>query len=413
MTWWMSFNRILTSKRLTYAWVTGAALWFGWLLSCLLGPGNMDLAGHVVGTDYITIYASGVALRHGQSANLYNFEYQNQLEQSIAGPELTTFNAFVTPPFLAWLFVPFAVLPYIWSFVAWSLLSALLLWASLKLLSTKQPIKVLLFSLSWFPVFAAISFGENSLLSLFLLCLSYWLWRKEKHLLAGLACSMLLYKPQLVLGLGLLWLLEWRSSWKSLLGMSLGGVTLAGLSFLLMPEASLAYLNLARSVLPRLMYVDQFPLWHLHSLRGFWILLFPGQIELAEILSLLLSVAGIGVYFLFWRNNRKEPNLIFAAAICLTVWITPHAMIYDWSILLISAVLFWQARPELQNLWKPLYALVWLATLLSGPFTYAQLQVLPLAVQISLPVLLWVFITAYKNLGIKPTEQTSTSFSSE
>src|SRR4030043_1308440 len=199
MTWWVRFNRILTSKRLTYAWVTGAALWFGWLLSCLLGPGNMDLAGHVVGTDYITIYASGVALRQGQSANLYNFDFQNQLEQLIAGPELTTFNAFITPPFLAWLFVPFSLLPYIWSFVAWSLLSVLFLWVSLKLLSTEQPIKALVYSLTWFPILATISFCENSLLSLFILCLTYWCWRKEKYLLAGRVVTLLLYKPQLIL----------------------------------------------------------------------------------------------------------------------------------------------------------------------------------------------------------------------
>ncbi len=223
MTWWMRFDRFLTPKRITYAYMLGGALWFAWLVSCLLGPGKMDLAGHVIGTDYITIYASGVAVRQGQSANLYNFEYQLQLEQSIAGPELTTFNAFITLPYLAWLFVPFSALPYIGSFIAWSLVSLLFLWVSLKFLSTENPRRVFLLSLTWFPIFATISFGENSLLSLFILCLTYWLWRKEKYLLAGLAISLLLYKPQLILGVGLLWLLEWRSSWKSLVGLVLGG----------------------------------------------------------------------------------------------------------------------------------------------------------------------------------------------
>jgi hypothetical protein len=241
MTWWMRFDHFLTPRRISYAWITGGALWFAWLISCLLGAGNMDLAGHVVGTDYITIYASGIALREGKSASLYNFEFQNQLQQSIAGPELTTFNAFITPPFLAWLFVPFSTLPYIWSFVVWSLLSVLLLWISLKLLSTEKPVKAFLFSLTWFPIFATISFGENSLLSVFILCLTFWLWRKEKYILAGLACSLLLYKPQLILGVGLLWLLEYRRSWKSLLGLFIGGVSLLGLCFWLLPDASRSY----------------------------------------------------------------------------------------------------------------------------------------------------------------------------
>src|SRR4030042_3769763 len=227
MTWWMKFNQFLNPRRMKYAWFAGGVLWFAWLISCILGPGNLDLAGQVVGTDYITIYTSGVALRQGQSANLYNFYYQFQLEQSIAGPELTTFNAFITPPFLAWLFVPFSVLPYIWSFVAWSLLSVLFLWVSLKLLPTEKPIKAFIYSLTWFPIFATISFGENSLLSLFILCLTYWCWRKEKYLLAGMVCSMLLYKPQLILGVGLLCLLEWRRSWRALMGLVFGGFILA------------------------------------------------------------------------------------------------------------------------------------------------------------------------------------------
>ena len=402
MTWWMKFNRFLNPRRMKYAWVAGGALWFAWLISCILGPGNLDLAGQVVGTDYITIYASGVALRQGQSASLYNFDYQFQLEQSIAGPEMTTFNAFITPPFLAWLFVPFSVLPYTWSFVTWSLLSVLFLWVSLKLLSTEKPIKAFIYSLTWFPIFATISFGENSLLSLFILCLTYWCWRKEKYLLAGLVCSLLLYKPQLILGVGLLWLLEWRRSWRALMGLVFGGFILFGLSIWFLPDASRAYLELARSTIPDMIYQEQFPLWHLHSLRGFWILLFPGQKLLVEGLSVLLAVAGIVVYILFWRRNRKEPDLLFAGAICLTIWITPHAMIYDWSILLIPAIILWQARPGLRELWKPLFALIWIVTFLSGILTYAQLNILPRAIQLSIPFLFWVYLEIYKNLNKSP-----------
>jgi hypothetical protein len=402
MTWWMKFNQFLNPRRMKYAWVAGGALWFAWLISCILGPGNLDLAGQVVGTDYITIYASGVALRQGQSASLYNFDYQFQLEQSIAGPELTTFNAFITPPFLAWLFVPFSVLPYTWSFVTWSLLSVLFLWVSLKLLSTEKPIKAFIYSLTWFPIFATISFGENSLLSLFILCLTYWCWRKEKYLLAGLVCSLLLYKPQLILGVGLLWLLEWRRSWRALMGLVFGGFILFGLSIWFLPDASRAYLELARSTIPDMIYQEQFPLWHLHSLRGFWILLFPGQKLVVEGLSLMLSVAGIVAYILYWRRNRKEPDLLFAGAICLTIWITPHAMIYDWSILLIPAIILWQARPGLRELWKPLFVLIWIVTFLSGILTYAQLNILPRAIQLSIPFLFWVYLEIYKNLNKSP-----------
>jgi hypothetical protein len=194
------------------------------------------------------------------------------LEQAIAGPGLTSIHAFITPPFLAWLNVPFSFLPYSWSFLIWSLIGFFFPWASIKLIATDQPNNSFIWALTCFPNFAAISFGQNSLLSLFLFSLTNWLWKKDKYLLAGLVSSLLLYKPQLVLGLEMLWLLEWRNSWESLLGLATGGATLADQCFRLLPDASFAYINLARKYLQGMMYQDQFPLWRLHSLSGFWIM---------------------------------------------------------------------------------------------------------------------------------------------
>jgi alpha-1,2-mannosyltransferase len=397
MTWWMRFDRFLTPRRMTYAWITGGILWFFWIISLLLGPGKMDLAGQVVGTDYLQFYAAGVTIRQAQSANLYNFDFQSQLEQQIAGPQLTSFHAFVNPPFLAWLFVPFSVLTYTWSFILWSLLSLGFLWLSLKLLSAEKTLPTFLWALTWFPIFAAISFGQNSLLSLLLFSLTFVLWRKEKYLLAGMVASLLLFKPQMVLGLGLLWLLEWRKGWKSLLGLCLGGGILAGLSFWQLPEASRAYLDLSKNFLPIMIYQKQFPLWHLHSLRGFWVMLFPGRLWLSQGLYLLCAAAGIVAFIYLWREKRKEKILIFAAAICLTVWITPHEMIYDWTILLAAALLLWRALPDQKVLMKALFALIWIVTFISGPLSYAQLQRLPFAVQISIPVLFVVYLYLYRN----------------
>ncbi len=398
MTWWMRIDRLLNPRRLTYAWIAGGILWGAWLLSTLLGPGNMDLASQVVGTDYLQFYAAGVTLRDGHSPELYNFEYQSKLEQSIAGPGLLSFHAFLTPPFLAWMYEPLAYLPYIWSFIAWSLLGLLLVWMSIRLLAFAQPGKGYLWALTWFPIFAAISFGQNSLLSLFLFSLTFWLWKKDKYFVAGLASSLLLFKPQMVLGVALLWLLEWRSSWKSLLGMAAGGATLAGLCFWLLPDASLAYVGIVRDFLPTMIYQDQFPLWHMQSLRGFWALLIPGNAGWVESLSLILSAAGIAAYVYFWRAQRGNKSVLYAGAICLTIWITPHAMIYDWSILLIPAFLIWQGMKDLRPLWKSLFALIWIATFLSGPLTVMQLRVLPVAIQISMPIFLLVILAGGKSL---------------
>jgi hypothetical protein len=195
--------------------------------------------------------------------------------------------------------------------------------------------------------------------------------------------------------------------------MGISGGVLVGLCFWLLPEASQAYVALARNFLPNMIYGEQFPIWHLHSLRGFWVLLLPGHRGFAEALSLVLSLLGIAAFYYFWRKNRGKRELLFGAAICLTIWITPHAMIYDWSILLLPAILFWQAIPGLKILWKPMFALVWIVTFISGPITYAQLHVLPIAIQVSIPELFIVYLTVWNQLMEKEITQGDMQYSLE
>ena len=400
MPWWSTFDRRLNPTRMSYAWLAGGAVWFGWLLSLLLGAGKFDLAGQVAGTDYVQFYAAGTTLQSGESARLYDFEYQKKLEQDIVGKTFSGWHIFTTPPFFAWVFVPFSLLPYMWSFAIWSLLGLTCLWLSLHWIDAAQPTHGFGWALTWFPVFASISFGQNSLLSLGLLSLTYFLWIRERRWLAGLVCSLVLYKPQLALGVGFLWLLDWRRDWKALAGLAVGGALLAGLSFGLLAESSRSYMELSRKVLPGILRQEGVPLWHAHNTRAFWLLLIPRLPALGEALALLSTVVGIIVFLLFRRKLRDEPALLFAGAICLTVWITPYAMIYDWTILLIPAVLFWEKRPDCRGLWKVLFTLIWVATLLSGPLTFAQSKILPFAVQVSIPVMMIVLYNAHRNLVV-------------
>ncbi len=393
-----SLKRFLNSKRLAYAWLFGGALWLGWLLSIGLGSGQVDLAGQAIGTDYVQFYTAGYTLRMGQSARLYDIPYQSQLQQEIIGPRLKSYHAFITPPFLAWVFVPLSVLPYVASFVVWSLLGLAGLWFSLRWLNIQKPHRYMAWSLTWFPIFASISYGQNSLLSLAVLCLCYWLWRKQRLWLAGLVCSLLMYKPQLVIGIGLLWLLEWRRNIPALLGLALGSGLLAILCFWQLPDASWAYVEFARTTLPNLPNWQDFPIWHLHTLRGFWRLALPQQPGWADGLYALFALVGLIGFMAFWRKYRSQPALLFAGAICLTVWLTPHAMIYDWAVLLIPAALLWHLLPQHREDWKILYALVWLTSLVSGPLTFAQWRWLHFALQISVPALLFALYCAYRKL---------------
>jgi alpha-1,2-mannosyltransferase len=394
----MQLNRLLNAKRLAFAWITGGLLWFGWLMSILLGPGNRDLYGKLIGADYLAFYTGGEILLQNESANLYDLEFQQSMQRELIGGDWTDLEAFVNPPFYAWLAVPFAEMPYLLGFALWTFLGLLGLWISLRLLGLKDPRIPFVWALSWYPVFAAISFGQNSLLSLFLFCLAFWLWRKEHLWTAGLVSSLLLFKPQWVIGLGVLWLLEWRRSFSALMGLALGGAILGLVSFWQLPAASSAYLDLIRNVLPDWQTQPGYQLFHLHTVRGFWFLLLPHHRGLADLLSLLLMVTGLFGFVFFWFRYRDQLTLLFAAVVCLTLWVNPHAMIYDWAVLLIPAVLLWQQMPNLRGAWKVLFASIWLVTFLSSILTLAQLKFLPFAVQVSVPAYLIVIYLGYRLL---------------
>ena len=165
------------------------------------------------------------------------------------------------------------------------------------------------------------------------------------------------------------------------------------------PHASQDYIELSRTILPNMAAWEGFPIYNAHMLRAFFILLAPGIPILAKVLAVALSAVGVVGFLFFWKQHRDNLELVYAGVLCLTIWIIPHAMIYDWALLLIPAILLWDHQPRLRRNWKAVYAILWLAILLSTPLTIAQRAVLPFAIQISLPALAWGLAMSYQLIG--------------
>jgi hypothetical protein len=177
-------------------------------------------------------------------------------------------------------------------------------------------------------------------------------------------------------------------------GLVCGGAVLAAASFWLMPEASLAYVTFS-AALPSLMHMDGFPLTIFFSVRGFWLMLLPGHPGWAD--GLYIACAGIATvgFFRFWRRHRGDRALVFAAAICFTLLVTPYAFMYDWTILLLPAILLSQQRT---HDWREVFAVVWFGGFASSTLTALQLKVLPIALQISVPALAFAAVKVYAEL---------------
>ncbi len=389
----MNIIRYYTGQRQNYPYIFGVAIWLAWLVSISFGSGNFDLGGQVIGTDYLMFYTAGSTLSAGDQSLLYDFENQFQRQVEIIGPDHQDFFAYINLPFLAWLYVPLSNLPYLWSFAVWSVIGLALLWGSLKLLDRPQ---AFLLSLTFFPVIANFTFGQNAFVSLFLLSVVYACWVRDRKLAAGMILAFLLYKPQLVMGIGFLWVLNFRKDLQALVGFVLGCGLVSAILFLTMPDATAAYGVFARDVLPTLSEWGEFPIVHMHQIRGFWQLLLPSV--LSEPLWIIGNLIGLFFFWQLWSRGYADGDkkFWFAAAILLTLWTTPHAILYDMSLLLIPAVLLWQARPDWHNQLLAVFMWGWLAYMFSTPLTGAQLAIAPIAVQISVIFFIWAVYTVYQ-----------------
>ncbi len=398
----------LNRRRLRYGLWAALALWITWMLSVALGPGHLDLAGQRVGNDLSHFYAAGLTVRDGEGARLYDIGYQFALQASadVIGSTETGYSAFLTPPFHALTYVPLTYLPYEAAFVVLSLLGLVALVASLRLVGADVR-RMLPWAASFFPVFATISFGQNAFLSLIILAGTYALWRSRRLFLAGLVLSLILYKPQLAVGVSALWALQWRRDWRALAGLAAGGAAFAAISFIGMADASRAYLTFSRDVLPKLVTWSEPSVWHMHTPRNFFeILIGPGRV--ADGMALMIAAVAVAGFIRFRRAFAENPAMTFAGAILLTLLVTPHALVYDWVVLLIPAVLLWNERVADRAFLTRAYAAIWIVIWFAGPLTSAQLYFSDRAFQASIPVLLIVVYRLWRQLTGTPAPQAAT-----
>jgi hypothetical protein len=368
-------------ERRVLAWMAGAAIWLGWLLSLARGGWTQDATGHRLGADHVEYYVVGKLVREGQAGKVYDLDTMKDRQAEVGGPDWPGVLVFRYPPFYALVFAPTSGLPYELSWGIWTVLGLAALLATGWLLD-EAGWTWLGWSLCFYPVFAAVSFGQNSLLSLGILAGTLFLLRRQQILAAGLVAGLLLYKPQLLVGVGLLWLLEVRQRWPALLGLAITGLVLGALGWLLIPDACQQFLaTLGQNVTAQ----DRKALPNNQSTQGFWMLLLPGLDRLAQGLSLACSLATL--VGLFWISRRVEGEPRFAFAVAGTLLLSPYMMIYDWSILILPALILWQCWPERRDRWWVLFAAVGAAAFVSGPLVKGQLLFLPVALQISVPVL--------------------------
>jgi cytochrome P450 len=184
--------------------------------------------------DFRMLYAAGTMVRTGQSARLYDFNYEQQVQQQVVGPSSTTLP-YMYPLYAAFPAAPLSLLPYRIAYLAMFALNlALLLAASFvlrpylpALTRLWPPLPAIVF-LAFLPVGIALLQGQVSLLLLLLFCGAFAAIKRSHPFLAGLLLSVALIKPHVVLPVILLFAL-WRN-WRLIAGFITGALALCILS---------------------------------------------------------------------------------------------------------------------------------------------------------------------------------------
>lgn len=178
--------------------------------------------------DYSVLYTAG-ALAYKNPSHLYHLQTQAEFQRTALGANAPL--PFCHLAYESILFIPLALLPYKISLWIWRAACLVMLLVASKLLARVFHFvtwQLLLFAMAFLAIPVAIVQGQDSLLSLLLLSISFSCLTHERHLGAGAILALGLFKPHLVLPVAIF--LAWRCGRKFALGFSLSGAVLVFIS---------------------------------------------------------------------------------------------------------------------------------------------------------------------------------------
>jgi hypothetical protein len=339
----------------------------------------------------------GLIALSGQMHRLYDTDFQWTIQRTFVGfePEADKrfLDPFGQPPIAAYLFAPFATIPYLMGAAVWTAFAILCfivsfrtLWPILPNLHQYTFARVCLLLLSTYPVMQHLWLGQDTVIGLLLLAGGLRLLLAKRDAAAGAVLAMGVYKPQLFLFVPILLLLQRR--WRAFGSWTAVAAALTVFSVIVVGEQGVHdFLTILRWNANN----DQSAvLWNTPSLLGLISLirvqLSPRELSTAQaeipgwqealpasgIGALLVGLVGLGIALalvLIWlRSSQRvarsdqEFSLMYATMIILSALLNPHFHYYDGLVVLLAALLLFEYAPgnrRLRQLALGAYVLSW------------------------------------------------------
>jgi hypothetical protein len=389
----MNLDRWLTPRRLRAHGLLLALTIWAFYIWTIATPTLRDRNGNLKGTDFLHFYTLGsLAIAH-RGGELYDMDAQSALA-ALRVPNAAGIRYVpVYPPQVSLVFAPLAHLSYGWALALWWLCTAAIYGACCYWIWRVCPNlrdfggTVAIVAIAFPAFFHLIAWGQTSALALACFTVGFLLLRDEREFAAGLALGCLIFKPQLGLSAGLLFIIVGR--WRLLAGSALSAVAqiAAGVAYYGV-DPFLSWLRTLLHVPALLSSFEPRP-YQTHCLRTFWSMLVPwsGVAFVFYVVSAIVVLAGT---IAIWKRQEPLP-LKYSALLLATVLVSPHLTVYDLVILAPAILLltdWFISHPSAPQGTGTLIYLVCALPLL-GPgtrWTHIQLSVIAMA---ALLYLLW------------------------
>lgn len=361
----------------------GLTLAVGDLLAVLATAIDHD----TLGIDFGVFHAGGSLIATSGFEEAYDSAAFSEYFTAEYFPSLaasTTVSHFISTPVFGWFAQALTVLPFGPSFLLWLVLGGFALIPACRLLELPR----------WVPVVLLVSpmmalntiLGQTGAFVLLLFAVIHVSMVDRRLIRGGLIAGLLILKPPLALGYGLLWLVQARRYRQSI-------VVAAALGIVLSLPTLVGGLGAWQGFLEAMTHrADLESSWSQQSasVPEFLKLAFPLTPSWATYVTWFVGLA-VALVVVLAANHRfgDDAELMSAAAVIATVLASPHLLVYD-SLILVIPVAVAYRRGVLAGDRVGVLAAVTTASLVLGPALYdAQYAVMGRGIGAEFPALVF------------------------
>jgi alpha-1,2-mannosyltransferase len=395
---WLTRRRFVVYPRLFAAIYASSAIF--WIL---MSHGLVDRAGHTIGADFAVLWSASRLALNGTPASVYDIAHLWPAERATAVSSSLGYTSFSYPPMYLVIVLPLAMLPYVWSLIAWTVATFA---AYLGVMWKIDPERDSLWLAIAFPgAMVNLTNGQNGFLTLALLG-GALLSLERRPILAGVLFGLMCYKPQYGVLVPIFLLVTGR--WRAFAAASMTVVSFAGLSLAMFGEqtwrAFFDSISFTRNIVIEQGGPGFDKMQSAFAGARLW------GFSVATAYAVQAAVSLIAAIVVIWISRRTSNFALHAAALATAILLaTPYIIDYD--LVVLALPIAWLALEGRRSGFLPweksLLAFTWLLPLFARSLAGgARIPIAPLA------MLLLLADTLRRAAASLPTIEASRSFNS-